>query len=259
MLKPLFGGRVAHPLQSWTQGTSFNSDLLGAELLLADDEVALRSNAARRELAQAVKSALFGESVRIHPKGAEAFSCRPAWRAVFLVNDDADHLTVIPEIDETLEDKIALFRCGRAELPFRPETPEDRERLARAVAAELPAFAASVLAHQIRAENRHDRTGIKSWHDEGLAAILCDVGEAGELLRLIDQAFAVHWPQSLILPAREVVDALLKHPATTSEAKRLFRNTSTAGKLLTQLAATTDRIEDAGLSGVRRYRVNPPV
>jgi hypothetical protein len=137
ILRPLLGGRTASAYRFLCGDKGFNADLAGAELWTVDDEVSSTSIAARRKFAQALKRDLFSASIRIEGKGKEAVDLDPISATVIALNDDAESLQAMPELDENVQDKLIICRTGRVDFP--DSLPTSDHKAARAK-AELPAF-----------------------------------------------------------------------------------------------------------------------
>ena len=96
----VLGGRSAAALGALNGATSFNADTAGAELLHIDDEIGSKDHRARVGLAQGIKRQLFAQSVRIKGKGRDAVALRPIQALIIAVNDEAEHLQVLPQLDD---------------------------------------------------------------------------------------------------------------------------------------------------------------
>ena len=90
VIVPAMGGREAKPYRYLTGKTGFNSDLLGAEVLVIDDEAASTRIENRRALGEGIKQTLFASSVRIEGKFRIGFDFAPLWRIVIAVNDQPE-------------------------------------------------------------------------------------------------------------------------------------------------------------------------
>jgi hypothetical protein len=96
--------------------SQFNGHTLGAELLVLDDEIASKQHSTRTALAQGIKKQLFAGSARIEAKHRDPIAMRPVQSIIIAVNDEPEHLQVLPAIDDSVADKISLFSCEQARL-----------------------------------------------------------------------------------------------------------------------------------------------
>ena len=116
VIRLVLGGRSAPAYRSLTNDNGFNSDIIGAELLTVDDQMASRDPRARVRFGQAIKSQLFAASMRVEGKHRNAFSARPVHALAIALNDEPQHVHVLPEMDASLTDKISAIirRCNDA-------------------------------------------------------------------------------------------------------------------------------------------------
>ena len=103
VFRPLLGG-VADAERAMCRDNQFNSDLIGAELLLIDDADLSRKMEDRRSFGKKIKglTATSG-SVSCHPKGVDAFTLNPLWRLIIAINDTEDDLGCMPPLGENEE------------------------------------------------------------------------------------------------------------------------------------------------------------
>ena len=115
---------------------TFNADLIGAEVLVIDDETAATRIEKRRALGDGIKNALFDTSVRIEGKFKNAFNFDPLWRLVIAVNDEPESLLILPPLSADLSDKLMLLKCQKAiEL-----NDAEFQSWRKSISDELPAF-----------------------------------------------------------------------------------------------------------------------
>lgn len=77
--------------------------------------------------AQGIKKYLFAPHVRAHSKFREAVNMRPVHAVAIAVNNEPEHLQVLPAIDDSVADKISLFDCQPAKL----DGLDDRDEIAQ--------------------------------------------------------------------------------------------------------------------------------
>jgi hypothetical protein len=181
--RQILGGRSASAFAALSGNTDFNGDVIGAELLVIDDEIASRDHRARTALAQGIKKYLFASHIRAHSKFREAVNMRPVHAVAIAVNDEPEHLQVLPTIDDSVADKISLFACNRAQL----DGLDDREEIGRRIAAELPAF----VHHLDNTEHpdylRNQRTGAAAWQNREVLERLQSISPEEHLRELMTQ------------------------------------------------------------------------
>lgn len=192
IVAPCLGGRVAAPYRYLTGKTNFNGDLVGAEVLLVDDEAGSTRIESRRALGDGIKNACFTASVRIEGKHRQAFEVDPCWRIVIAVNDQPESLLVLPPLASDIADKITIFQCGHA-------VPEnvDFEAWQSAIRTELPSFLHAVESHRIRPEIMEPRCGVKAFWNPLIVAALSELAPEAQLLQLVD---ALEASGGIVLP-----------------------------------------------------------
>lgn len=128
------GGRSANGYSFFSGKKGFNGDMAGVELIVIDDAAASKDHRARVHLAQSIKANQFAAGVRIEAKNREAINLDPVQAIVIAVNCDPEELLVLPELTDSMEDKIMLLSTKQS--TFFDTQEENRA----ALDAELPAF-----------------------------------------------------------------------------------------------------------------------
>ena len=149
LITKILGGRAASPYQYMTKGTSFNLDLFGAEHLMIADEVPTTHPQARKKFGNMIKQITANEIQRCHPKYSNAFSSKPFWRLTISLNEEPEDLLVLPPIDDSIVDKITLFKVEKKMMPMGTETNEEREAFWEKLVSELPAFVYYIMNWEI--------------------------------------------------------------------------------------------------------------
>lgn len=170
IVKRALGGRSAGAYKFMSGQTRFNSELVGAELLVVDDDAAASDHNSRARFAQFLKATLFAGSVSAEGKGTNAVECAPVQAAIIAVNSDPRHLRVLPELDHTLQDKIILLKTSPSPMPGGLAGKQHliKERLQ----ADLPGF-----LHEV------DNFDDTEWIDPATGRLHCYWNE--ELVRLV--------------------------------------------------------------------------
>jgi hypothetical protein len=181
----LIGGRVAKPYRYMTDRTTFNSDLLGAEHLMIEDEAASRELKIRRHFGAQLKNMIAGEGQSLHRKGRDALMVTPFWRITLSVNDEPENLMVLPPLDESIEDKITLLRCFPAVMDYTPEDVRARQKFRTDVSAELPAYLHWLGQWKIPAKMQNQRYGVERFHDPVLKQAILELQPEMKLWSLV--------------------------------------------------------------------------
>jgi hypothetical protein len=220
IITPAMGGRDARPYKYLSGANTFNADLIGAEVLIIDDETAATRIEKRRALGDGIKNALFAASVRIEGKFKNAFDFDPLWRLVIAVNDEPESMLVLPPLSADLSDKLMLLKCQKAiEMDDAAFTQWRHD-----IAAEMPAFLHAVESFQIKPENADGRCGVKSYYHPDVVAAISELSPEHQLRSLID---VLESSGGITLPwegTAALLRALLTapHAATRNDADKLL-------------------------------------
>jgi hypothetical protein len=242
------GGRWAKGYDFFSGQKNFNSEMVGAELIVMDDDAASKQHGARVRLAQAIKANQFAAGVRMEAKNRDTINVDPVQAIVIAVNCDPEELRVLPELTDSMEDKIMLLKSRPAECHDTPE-----ENIA-AIEAELPAFLHQIEARDL-SEAYDSRRRLKCfWHPEVVERVGL-LSPERQLLELAHQLGVVHnaivgngeWSGT----AADLEAALTNRDEPTQhQARRLLSWGGACGAYLGRLA-------DARNLGVYRGRLTP--
>lgn len=235
VITPILGGRDARPYQFMTAQTSFNSDLFKGEHLIIADETPATEYKERMAFGSAIKQLVAEPKQRLHAKGKDALTVEPFWRVTISINDEPENLMVLPPINDSIRDKLMLFKVKRAQcLPS--DTENGRKAFAGALRRELPAFIHYLVGeHKIRQELKKGRFGIREYYNPEIALSVEELSTEAALMSIItqellhDQALSDEWEGT----AGELA-ARLKDPNSSvrGEAEKIIRNSMVLGKIL---------------------------
>ncbi len=267
LLKRILGGREAHPYRYLSGDCKFNGDLMGAELLTIDDQATSRYENARRQLAQNIKSLLFGDSVRIEGKNVDAINVHPIQVLAIACNNEAEHLKVLPEMcgDNSIGDKISLFHCRKSELLSTLGLEEKKVKIEE----ELPAFIAYLETFTIPIEYSNGRTGPRAWQHSVIDRMISANGPEVGLLEMLGDyqevregtKFEANGEESFSnrifnkeLRACDIQEILTeKYP---TRAKQVFRYSKACGEYLGRLKAQGYGIRMRGVNGRNLWTIS---
>jgi len=184
----IFGGRAAKPYQFMTGKTAFNAELFGAEHLMIEDESASTDIRTRTTLGAFIKMITVNRTQSCHGKNKQALTLTPWWRLTISVNEEPEHLMVLPPMDDSVKDKIILLKAFRQPMPMPTETSEEKAAFWAQLESELPAFLAFLEEYQIPNELRDERFGVKTFHNPELLTALSELQPEIRLLNIIDSA-----------------------------------------------------------------------
>jgi hypothetical protein len=253
VLKPLFGNRVADPMSYFSE-ERFNKELFGASLLVLDDKGAASTLQERRERGEKIKDVLWKEEQRMEGKGADALMLCPFWRMVIAGNDDDSGLQVCPALSPSLEDKLLLLRCQKAE--GLPTSKEENDHWAATIRRELPAFAAFLLAYRPPGAVKLDqRTRVVNFMHPELVAGLRAMQPEMRLLELIEGLKLLGSSNSWTGTASQFETDLRKLDSEHI-LDRLFTTSTSAGRQLSELCRIAPtRFAKTNRHGVTHYTI----
>jgi hypothetical protein len=157
-------------------GTQFNADLFGAEHLMIEDEHSSTDIRARSTFGSQIKQFTVNQTQSCHDKGRKAINLSPFWRVSISVNEEPEHMMVLPPMSDSdqdlLSDKIFLLRASKAEMPMPTFTHEQQQAFWQKLTSELPAFREFLNNWEIPEQLRDRRFGVKTWHHPELLAAL---------------------------------------------------------------------------------------
>lgn len=185
LVTEMYGGRSAHPYQTWSKGTSFNYHLAAAETLTIDDETPSRNMQSRKNLATAIKSNLFADTAQIERKFGDPFTARPWWRLLICCNSEPENVMVLPPMGDDIDDKIAFLLVSRPRFPSGLESDETRQAFRRRISQELPGLLHHALRLPIAPFAVNDRTGIETYHNTEVLDMLRALTKEAMLEQLI--------------------------------------------------------------------------
>lgn len=184
IITEILGGRSAKPYQYMTGATTFNADLFTAEHQMVEDEAASSEARIRRKFGGEIKGITVNETNRLHAKGKNGLILQPLWRLSVTVNDEPEHLMVLPLLDASLKDKIMLLRANMQ--PFATSDVEGRSAFRRALSAELPTFLYWLEKWQIPEALVSPRFGVTHYHHPELVKAIDQLSPEAKLWSLIE-------------------------------------------------------------------------
>ena len=264
IITELLGGRCARPYQAMLGGTSFNGDLFEAEHLCIEDESPSTDLRTRRKLGAGIKMATVNGSQRCERKYREALELNPFWRLTISVNDDPEHLMVLPPLDESLSDKIMLLKCRKHEMPMPAGTPAEKEAFWNALMPELPGFAYFLLNEwTVPGELTESRFGVKCYHHTDILEALSAQSPEQQLLDLIDmEIFSSDASGPETVRAIDVQKKLTRYESDcNTAATKLLSFPSATGTYLGRLSKSHPHRVEKGSprDGTLYWVLNPPL
>ncbi len=263
----ILGGRSANPFAWMTGATLFNSELLRAENLVVGDEVTASPDIrTRRKVAASMKQLTVNETQTCHAKYREPISLRPFWRVTCSLNDEPENLLVLPPLDESVADKIMIFKVKRPEILDTPAWGPSRSDNMAKLVSEVPYFLSHLKSFSIPKHLEDDRFGIVAYQHADVKVALETMTPETRLLELIDEVF---WPDdatagtgdSHFLKASTIERRLIGKDSEVKESARTLLShwSGATGTYLARLADREDgRVTVKTLHGTKVYKICHP-
>lgn len=214
LVTPALGGRVADPSLWMTGGTTFNSDLWGAEHLAIGDKGLGDDARQRARLRDELKMVTAASDYLLHPKNRDALTLRPIWRVTLSANDDPESATSLPALNSGFDDKIIYLQCYAPPGPFFDEAePGARAGFEMRLRAELPAFLHDVDSFVVPPELLKGRFGVREFHHPNILDLIessSPLVPLGQALELWIRGWAPE-TETVELPAVALYAALDEH------------------------------------------------
>jgi hypothetical protein len=264
IITPVLGGRVAKPTHFFNDRTNFNGDLVGAEHWLLSDETPARDIDSRRAFGNHIKQVAANSEVRTEIKFGHPIVLRPFRRGTVSLNDEDENIRTLPPMDDSIEDKLMIFKCNFVKLPL-----PSGEAIEAATASELPAYVHYLLhEHAIREELRDDRFGVKAHHHPAVLEALSATTPQTQLFQEIDRAepfnrksegFWIWEGSSSRLQEILEIDAEIRGYSARTRMASLLKYGNTCGTYLSRLAKERpDRVTRCRGDTGEIYRIKAP-
>jgi len=266
LIKIAFGGRSANPMTAWTGKLPWNDNLLRSELLLIDDSVASTDPRARKAFGSNFKESIYAGDVTINTRRKSSLSLRPVWRVAICCNETPENLSVIPPLEDGIEDKIILLKVRPVKTPMPAGTVDEKNEFASALHAELPAFLHHLKGFTIPAHLSDSRSGVTAWKDQELLDSVREISPEKRMENLLSLCLQkgfmdIERGESKWMAAAEVETILQdRNSPTATQAQTLLKYDAACGRNLSALAKHGSPFVTDGriYSGTAQYLITRP-
>lgn len=263
----ILGGRSANPFRYMMAESQFNADLAWGEHWAIEDPGSTTDIRTRRQFGAKLKECTVNRDFSIHQKGKDALLLPVFRRVTISVNDEPENLAVIPPLDQSIVDKIFMFKCSRVVKAFEPFLSTagtvDRKAVWAEVQGETHGIRAWLLAGlpKLPVALQSTRFGVKSWQHGELLDELCNLSPESRLLTLLDEALfndpdmVGAWSGKAIELEQE-----LRKSEFSFEADKILKYHGACGTYLARLASQfPDRISKRVKDGYTVWSIKKPV
>jgi hypothetical protein len=227
LIAPSLGGRYVECGDFFTGKSSFNSALIGSELLHLSDVDPGADEESRRHFRNQIKRVVANPTHMLQKKYADQLPVEPVWRLVISLNRDSADLQALPRLDPSIRDKISLFVCYRpACLPG--EVPAERQAFRARIRAALPAFLGQIDATPTPEKLRDGRFGVVAWHHPEVLRLMHEADPVALLGTFLDEYLGGLRADFDAMPAHDWFITLagkfgVKFTASVADARELAR------------------------------------
>lgn len=254
LITALLGGRVADPYLAMVGRTDFNEHLAEAEHLAMEDKQALRDIKSRLAFGTAIKQLTVSADLAIHGKGKKQFTAPCFHRLTLSVNDDGDNITCLPLLDDSIADKLMLFRCSRATM--LPDYAENWRRFE----VELPALVHFLLnTYRIPEDMQSVRFGVKHYHHPAVVELLQQFEPHVRFREVLDATLFSDGDLPVSKLTASQIQQRLCDGCYGAIARQLMPNATVCGLLLAKCERDEpDRFTRTAAKGVTRWTIRAP-
>ena len=247
-------------------GEKFNYDLAGAEHWQIEDPASTTDLRTRRFFGNRLKECNYNRDFSINQKGKDALLLQLFRRTTISVNLEPENLAVIPPLDDSIKDKIFLFKCDMVHESFKPFVDlfggVDRTALWAWVKEWMPEIRVWLLKGlpPLAKALQRGREGIQAWQHPELLGELSNLSQELRLLSLIDEACFDDADDFPFIGKAIDVEKKLRGSDFSFEAEKILKYPGAAGAYLGRLAKDhPDRISKRTKDGYTVWTIKKPV
>ena len=166
ILRQMMGGSTDASAYLMSE-SAFNKELGEVAVWNVDDGTSSHDWKSKKRFSEMVKKSAANQFLNYQPKFKDAASLPWSGRVVVTLNDDAQSLDLLPDLNGTILDKLMLLRCSN----WRPEFSVMREQNNSMVTRELPFFLRWLTQWTMPADIKSSaRFGFEPFHHPELVA-----------------------------------------------------------------------------------------
>jgi hypothetical protein len=248
---------MAKPYLYFCGATPFNGELLEAEHLMIEDDIANTDFRSRRNFGNRIKQIAANEGQVCHAKHKQALTLNPFWRITVSCNDEAENMMILPPMDPSLSDKLMLLKVAKAPMPMPTRTDNERRAFREAIASELPHYLDFLRKMEIPPEIRGNRFGVLTYQNPELLCCLNELSPEFQLLELIDSHLDFKEGKRRGLASELQADIEVLAPG--NQTRNLFSYAGACGALLSHLVnKMPERVRSTKSKGKTYYTILAP-
>jgi hypothetical protein len=240
LITPMLGKRVSSPYKYMAGGSDFNSEIYGAEHGLIGDQNHKFDKNSRRAFGAAIKDLVVNpeQYVRGMYKGATTLST--FFRLTITLNDNAQALLVLPEMDSDVADKIMLLHAHPVAFPFPSPRYPTKHVYYTKLLSELPCFLWHLRRWQIPDKIGHQRYGVVSYKSPSLIEKMNSLSSEWKLWNLVEMYVFKDRDCTSWEGTASELEKLIRDECKGENLHQLFFYPGACGSYLTSLAPKLD-------------------
>jgi hypothetical protein len=249
------GGADAGPFLMGKE--TFNRELAESAVWYVDDNTSAATGAEHRRFSEMIKKLTATPKITVRAMYREPVDIERRGRVLMTTNTDADSLSILPNLDGTILDKLMIVKMNRAHTPwFRKKTHREIEDT---IYSELP-HALEWLANQYTppdfvVRGASGRFGINTFHHPDIISMAKDLSAEQREWEMIQFWWKLRGDET---PWEGNVSELMGNMETFDELKVFTRtlNKIVFGRTMSKLASQyPDQMEKRLVSGTVTYKI----
>ena len=198
IMTPFLGGRGVNVSKNMSGEEHFSGVIYQNEHLIMGDAKLSTAAEKRRFFGSRIKELVATEEQTMRVMYVDPLPVKTLSRLSISLNDEIENIGGLPILDDSLEDKMMIFRVGQVNWPVLAYTPEDLEKFRLAVVAQVPAFCwwleneftiPEALTRD--AAGKPARFCMNHYHDPEIVRALTEVSPEYSLMEYIKQCYFV--------------------------------------------------------------------
>jgi len=215
-----------------------------------DDNTSTASQNEKRRFSEMIKKITASPKITVRVMYANPVDIERRGRIILTTNTDADSLTILPNLDGTILDKLLIFRMNDAHTPWFRDKKDDREIqgiLDREMPYMLRWLLDSYTPPDYVTKGASSRYGMNTYHHSGIISFSKDMAPEQRYTEMIELWWQVRGGKD---PWEGTVSALLSELAQYEEIAMLTRELTSIGfgrimaKLEDMVPGVDKRIKD---------------
>jgi hypothetical protein len=238
LIRHTLGKVFARPYAFMTGQDNFNEELFEAVVQWIDDESSETKFGARLKFGANIKQMVAADGSRMRGMHKKARALRPLLRLIVNLNMEPDRLSVIPALENDVEDKMLILKTEKREMPMPARSPDERAAFWAQLTSELPAFLWWLLNEFTLTEELKERFGVKHWCHPEIEQELRNVSPEQRLLELIERWFRMVKPLNVDEfngSTTQLREALLNDAGLSHKEQDSVPDAAYMGKMLRKL------------------------